>query len=756
MPLRHSKNFTFIPRGTSDAVDGTPVPPGALYQLANLIPDPSTDGVFQPRPAANRLTSFGSFLDPGFISGRVVVGDIEYGMIASGLNPGFDQPYAYNLETNTFLTVGGITSANVPTSPPTSGEWTPPILAQVGSRVVVTHPGFDGVINKIGWFDVSGAAQTTIGDTVNGQPYIYGNPAVLGVQPGMTITGTGIPANTSVIGTLPDQNSAGFLGDVTSGSDIVSNLVGAYQYQVGMTIQGAGIPDGTTIAETLTGPSRIRLSVLATGTNVGTDIRVTGANFALWTGSTTAASATVTMTVTSGNMFVGQQISGLGIPLGATVTAWDGVNTVTMSAPALLTTTGILITITGGVIILSAAATATNDSVTFTIAGGTATAPLWGAGDTDRNPLVAQPVSVAQFNGRAYYAMGTATGGIQFSDSGFPCRISNSLAVQALVPNNGLPVTALGQLGLSAPLTGGIVAGLVAFQGVATAQQITGDQAFGNLSMQQLPGPQGTGTEAPLSICPTDKGMLYISPQGLRAVGFDGRVSPVIGDRGRGFAVPFIYAITPSRICAASNVDIYRVTVQRGDTVDQPTQEWWYDLARGAWSGPHSFPASLIEPWRNTFVTTPTGIPASLWQTDGYANLNSAYTENGMALTWTYQPSPLPDTNEMAMNSIVQMTLDCAQASLSPITAVAADMSGTFLDQTTVDVPAPPIWGEFNWGEALWGGSSTYQQLGVNWSKPLVFKQLNLSFTGTSNYNTKIGNVYIQYLILGYKLQRVG
>src|SRR5258706_16157459 len=117
MALRHSRPITVKPRTLSDSVDGSNAPPGAMALLTNLIPDPSTADVFVCRPAAISKSTFASFSTPGFLSGLLIVGDIAYGMIASARNAAKDEPFAYNIATNTFLTVGGITNANSPTPP---------------------------------------------------------------------------------------------------------------------------------------------------------------------------------------------------------------------------------------------------------------------------------------------------------------------------------------------------------------------------------------------------------------------------------------------------------------------------------------------------------------------------------------------------------------------------------------------------------------------------------------------------------------
>jgi hypothetical protein len=616
MPLRRGTPVRVVLRGCSDAVDGTNTFPGAAVQLADLVPDPSTNGCFVPRPAAFKIIDFAiaGFSSPGFISSLLVVGNLAYGTIATSRNAGKDEPFVVNLLTGSAVTVAGITSANVPSSPPATGKWTPPILAQVGSRVIVTHPGFPGGAVKFGWFDVSGFT-TTLAVTTHTTDTLDGFTTPLGTEPGMTVTGPGIPAGATIL-------------------------------------------------------------------------------------SSTASS-----------------------------------------------------------IKLSAAATA-SASVNVTIAGGTIAAPLWGAGDTDRNPLPSVPVGVAQFYGRAYYALGLD--GIVFSDSGFACRVSNTTAVQALLPGNGLPITAIAPLMLSSSLaTTGIVQALIAFQNISGMQQILGDLALNNLTMNALP--VATGTAAPLSITPCEFGTAFISPEGLRIVQFNATVSEPIGDAGSGITVPYIYSAVPSRMCVSANSHVLRGATLNAYTApiagDPPAQEWWFDLGRKVWTGPMSIVPSLIQPWQganneSTFIMAPIGILGSLWRSDPYGNLASSYTENGVAMNWTAQPTPLPDTGQMAMNEMVEMSV--AGAFLTKADLTANDISGVGLGTTQVPpqlLPPPSIWGVMIWGSSLWGGGATkFQQWPVYWSAPLVFKQLDLTIRGASGFGVKLGNLSLRYQITGYPL----
>lgn len=692
MPLRNAVPLTFNPGGCADALELSEAAPGAMLQLSNLVRAPQLGRAFVPRPASVQQTAFSGFSTPGFVSNVIVVGDIAYGTIASARNAGKDEPFAFDITTGTFLSVAGITSSNVPASPSSVGDWTPPILQQIGSRIVVTHPGFPGGAVKFGWFDTSGFTATTTGNAANGSPIITGNPEILGVQPGMTISGTDIPAGATVVNT--------------------TNVVTVTQ--------------GT----------------IATG------------------GTTTIANIPNLENVT-----VGQQVAGEYIPTGTTVTAISiPTASVTISNTITLTQAGTVnpLTFTGSTIVLSQSASGTASGVTLSIAGGTPSSPLWGAGDCQGYGLPSVPVGVAQMNGRAYFACGV--NGIPFSDSLYPCQRTN--ASQALLPSNGIAVTALGQLMLST-LTGGVVQAIIAFQSAVAMQQITGDIATLNLAMNALP--IATGTLAPLSIQPCADGLAFMSPTGLRFVTLAGVVTPPVGMDGKGITVPFQFALYPSRICAAANTDQLRISVQNGALAGQPWQEWWYDLVDQIWTGPHTFPATAIAAWRSTFLLAPAAVTASLWQSDPYPSAASVFTENDVPLNFTYQTPLLPDNKRMAENGCNEGTIAALIPFGQTFAVSAYDEAGNLLDSVSIMAPAggpagsaSSLWGSMVWGTSLWGASGTqgnlgiYRQWPIPWHQELVFKQMTIAITGNSGFGALLAALRLRYAILGYLMQPVG
>jgi hypothetical protein len=528
MALRNARPLTWVPRGLSDAIDGTNAFPGAMASLANLVPAPHTRGVFVARPAAEQLADFASFTSLGQGEALLTIGSRYYGLVASGRFPGHSEPFCYDTSTTAFVPISGVTINNTPSSISTLGDWEPPTMARVGSRVLVTHPGFTGS-NLFGWFDISGFTDNGKTGTTHSNTTIDGlsaNVLLAGWRPGMTITDSS--------------------GDLPAGTRIVS--------------------------------------VAANGLSI----------------------------------------------------------------------------------VVSQAATGSHGGDAFTVSGGTNAAPLWCAGNVNQNPLISRPVAVAQFSGRAYYAVGNA---VAFSDTADPLQATDALVVQVITFQNGLNVTALAGLPLDNQL-GGIIQSLMVFQGAAIIQQITGDAALtsSNLAVNTLN--VAVGTLAPNSIASTPLGLMFIAPDGLRLIDFTGHVSEPIGANGDGISLPFINATNPSRISAAYNEDVYRVTVTSaigvGGEVLNSTQslEYWYHLKLKTWTGPHSFPFRLIAPSQTSLAFVGFAMTANvlgLWQSaslpSNVPGLVSSYTENGAVLSYLYRPVLMPDNQEMAENCVVESTI---------------------------------------------------------------------------------------------------
>jgi hypothetical protein len=159
--INKSKPMPFTPAGLTDAFDSTKAFPGCCTQLTNLVFDQVNREFVVLRPGVLSLAAFAGsgFTNPTFISIQKSVGTRVYGMVATTRNAGKDEPFCYENATGLFITISNVTNANTPTSPATTGDWTPPTLDVVGTMVVITHPGFNGTgANFYGIIDISNPA----------------------------------------------------------------------------------------------------------------------------------------------------------------------------------------------------------------------------------------------------------------------------------------------------------------------------------------------------------------------------------------------------------------------------------------------------------------------------------------------------------------------------------------------------------------------------------------------------------------------
>jgi hypothetical protein len=125
------------------------------------------------------------------------------------------------------------------------------------------------------------------GSTTAGSPMVTGMnpPSTAGFQVGWTVSGSGIPANTTILSVdstsqVTLSNSATLTGDfqlsiattnagsTSSGSRIIGGLTSTTGYQVGWTVAGNGIPAGATISS-VDSLNQIHISANATATATG-------------------------------------------------------------------------------------------------------------------------------------------------------------------------------------------------------------------------------------------------------------------------------------------------------------------------------------------------------------------------------------------------------------------------------------------------------------------------------------------------------
>jgi hypothetical protein len=541
MATKNATPFTFSPTSLSDCLDATHAFTGACARLTNLIPDPSTTNLWQCRPAAIRLTDFGDFDTPGFISALKVIGTRAYGMIASNLNPGKDEPFCYDIPSGTFVTITGVTNVNSPASPVTSGDWIPPIMVLVGRFLIVTHPGYTGAGGAFfGWLDL--------------------------MDPG---------------------------------------------------------------------------------------------------------------------------------------------------------------------------------------------APVWNAGNTTGVPLPFPPTWVDNFFGRAYFGVNppNTTNPATYATDPLTLNISAGPPSQILTYDDNVDLIAGKGLALKNQL-GGIIQALMVFKPSLNIHQVTGDFALPTtnpISVNALN--MAIGTDAPLSIISTPYGLGFIARDGFRLIDFTATITDPIGIAGMGVSVPFINALVKSRIASACNASTMRITTQNGGISGAPFEEYWFNFARKVWSGPHTFAASLIQPYANTFVMSPVGVEASLWQSDVVPSTTSTYVENDEQLLWDLTTSMFPDPGFVGQYDINETTINMAiDPSMGDWTASLLNADAAQYDAVTTPVPASvPIWDAAVWDSDVWDGESTgLLPRKIPWTKPVPTSRVQMKITGQSAAGVRIGDIKINKGIVNY------
>jgi hypothetical protein len=378
-----------------------------------------------------------------------------------------------------------------------------------------------------------------------------------------------------------------------------------------------------------------------------------------------------------------------------------------------------------------------------------------GANTTGAVVFTTAPTAVANFGGRAYYLINPPTGQPSMPASDVLAATVITNAGQVLTFGDNTPLTALAGLPLNNQL-GGIIQSLMVFKDSTNIFQVTGDFAgSGSTAWAVNSLNVATGTSSPLSICTTPKGLAFVAPDGLRVIDFTARISDPVGINGMGINNPFVNAVVPSRIVGACNGNVLRMTVQNGSAVGNPQQEYWYDIGRQTWSGPHTSAAWSIKPYGNLFIMTLYGVNAKMFQSESQQSNTSTFVENGTQLTYSWKTCPLPDTMQMSENAMIETTINMALTSGAPVTVTAVNQDDTILNTVTITASgSATIWGGFQWGQAVWlGASNNLYPRQCQWTTPVVFRRLYINATGNCASGIKIGDMFMKYEQLGYLQQ---
>lgn len=538
MAIRNAKPVRFTPKGLCDAFDATDAFPGACQLLSNLIFDQGNPEIVVARPGVGAAaTTFAGFSTPTFVSVHIVIGNIAYGMVSTARNPGFDEPFAYNLVSNAFIAISGVTSSNVPSSPLTSGAWTPPVMAVVGTKILVTHPGFSG----------------------------------------------------------------------------------------------------------------------------------TGSNF-------------------------------FGV--------------IDISNPA---------------------------------------APAWSSANLATNPLTGVPTSVANFNNRAYFAVGNV---LNFSDPLAPLTRTN--ATQAVTIGDTTPIMA--QSGLPIQTTsGGVIGALVVFK-ASQVWQVTGDSSTNNLALNYIS--LTTGCVSPRSVVQGPFGIFFAGVDAPYILNFLGTLVPLSSRPGTDYPadlqVPFQNTTQASRISASFAGNVYRACVPTLIQGQGQTNDYWYDIRRKRWTGPHSFTYDCASQFGESFVLSGAAHGAALFISATIPSTNSIYQDAAASFLCHLRSSDFPKTGHMQQIQVVESTIELGTTGVSAFFNLTAlgDQNNTLGSAYVVTPPSGSVWGAFNWGHANWSSDTSIPHVWtIPWPAALVFQKMSIDVSVTPVNGIQIGTFFARYQDAGYTNQ---
>jgi len=387
-------------------------------------------------------------------------------------------------------------------------------------------------------------------------------------------------------------------------------------------------------------------------------------------------------------------------------------------------------------------------------------APTWTSANLATNPLPAVPTSVANFNNRAYYSFGNK---LFYSDVLVPLTATN--AGQSLTVGDNTAITA--QAGLPVQTTSsGIVGALVIFK-PAQIWQITGDAAIATNPLAQNYLTLNVGCISPRSIVPTSFGLAFVGIAGPFFLSPLGAVLPLNSKLSDGspadLQAPFQNTTSPTRIAAGFQGNIYRVCVPTTTAAGVATNDYWYDLYRRRWTGPHTFPYDCVSMVSGSasgsyFLLSSAANPGALYRglAQTQAGITPEYDDLGVPLQVVMQSSSFPKTGHMAEKQVVESTIELSSIGVGVLYNITAmnTLGNTIGTAAVTTKNIGGVWGSNVWGDGtLWASvKNTPNVYTVPWSAPVVFKKFSLNIQATAVNSLSIGTFYARYQDCGYTL----
>lgn len=376
--------------------------------------------------------------------------------------------------------------------------------------------------------------------------------------------------------------------------------------------------------------------------------------------------------------------------------------------------------------------------------------PVWSAGNTATHTLPSVPTSVTNYNNRAYYSCGNT---LYYSDVLVPTTMTN--AGQSLTIGDTTPITALSGLPI-ATTSSGVVSALIVFKQFQI-WQITGDAAItGSLSQNFLS--LTVGCLSPRSVVQTPIGTIFAGVDGPYSILFTGSVIPLTKDSSSlvpDIQSPFQNIINPSRASASFSGTLYRICMNTTIDGQSSASDYWFDITRRRWTGPHTFPYDCASQVGNQFVISYMLNGAKLFLSSYLPSTSSTYMDNGVPITIILKSSSFPKTPNINVKQIIESTIELSSIAVNlTYTINAFGQLNNLIDDTNINVSnSSTIWGGGKlWGSGiLWSNSSnipyTYT---IPWTIPIVFKKISLQIMAQSSSNLSIGAFFAKYQDTGY------
>ena len=376
----------------------------------------------------------------------------------------------------------------------------------------------------------------------------------------------------------------------------------------------------------------------------------------------------------------------------------------------------------------------------------------YSASNTATNALPAVPTCVANFNNRAYFGVGNI---LYFSDSLAP--LTRTSATQSLTVGDTSPVIALSGLPVVTS-TAGVIPALVVFK-PSQIWQITGDSANAANPIAQTYLSLNEGTSAPRSIAQTIRGCFFVGTDGPMSIDALGNVKALAND-GHAVAdlrIPFINVTVPSRVAADYAANIYRVCVPTIIQGNQVTNDYWFDINKQRWTGPHTFTYDCASDTGVVFILSSAALPGMLFYSQPNPTTTSAYNDNGTALTVKLQSASWPQSGDMQEYAILETVLELASSgSQVQYNLSIQDTFNNILGAAVVTTRQQgATWGSFNWGSGtLWATSIKIpNDFIVPWADPITSDKFIFNLTANSSAALLVGELQARAQPVGYTLR---